>query len=304
VIDDGSYDGTTEYLQSIRDSRFRIIRQENRGISTTLNRMLEEVESPWLVRHDIDDMAFPQRLAWTVDAITRFPDAGMFYSHAAHYQNGRSLGRLKTTVGDPAGLRQLTQSGYLPSICHSTVVLSVAKTRALGGYRFDLNVEEYDLYWRMALNYDVRFIPEVLVGYRINNNSICARSMREQAVSVLYIQYLLLSTIWNVVPQPYGAVRDLLEPLADASSLNYRLHMREALIALGGRMYGSALACLVQALASSPGLFVNRILYQFWPPKRVCVGQAPALFRAHFHELWPSVPISQKDGVFLSVRCG
>jgi glycosyltransferase involved in cell wall biosynthesis len=300
VIDDGSSDGTAEYLRSIRDPRFRIVRQENRGITATLNRMLDEVESPWLVRHDTDDVAFPQRLARTVDAISRFPDAGMFYSHAAHYQNGHSLGQLKTTVGGPADLRGLTRSGYLPSICHSTAVLSVAKVRDIGGYRFDLNVEEYDLYWRMALAHDLRFIPETLVGYRINSNSISARSMREQVVNVLYIQYLLLSMIWNIASQPYGVVRPLLELLVEPSSLNYRLHMREALTALGGRKYGSTLTCLIRALASSPRLFVGRILYQLWAPQRVYVGRPPALFLEHFHELWSGVPESQQDGVCLS----
>jgi glycosyltransferase involved in cell wall biosynthesis len=202
VIDDGSSDGSAEYLRSIRDPRFRIVRQENRGITATLNRILAEVESPWMVRHDCDDVAFPQRLARTVDAITLFPDTGMLHSHAMHYQNGHRLGRLKTTVGDPVYLRRLAQRGYLPSICHSTVTLNVDKVRTLGGYRFDLNVEEYDMYWRMALTYDLRFIPETLVGYRMNGGSISARSMRAQAVNVLYIQYLLLSEIWDVAPRP------------------------------------------------------------------------------------------------------
>jgi hypothetical protein len=78
--------------------------------------MLEELESPWMVRQDCEDVAFPECLARTVDAITYFPNAGIFYSHAAHYQNGHNLGRLKTAVGDPAALRQLTRSGYLSSI--------------------------------------------------------------------------------------------------------------------------------------------------------------------------------------------
>src|SRR5262245_55769917 len=93
VVDDGSTDGSAEYLQSLRDPRFRILRQQNRGITTTLNRILAEVESPWMVRHDCDDVAFAQRLKHTVEAITLFPDAGMLYSHAVHYQNGRRLSR-------------------------------------------------------------------------------------------------------------------------------------------------------------------------------------------------------------------
>jgi hypothetical protein len=223
----------------------------------------------------------------------------MLHSHAVHYQNGHRLGRLKTTVGDPAYLRQLAQRGYLPSICHSTVTLNVDKVRALGGYRFDLNVEEYDMYWRMALNYDLRFIPETLVGYRINGGSISARSMRAQAVNVLYIQYLLLSQIWDVAPQPYDAVRPLLEPLVEVSSLNFRLHVRQALTALGEQQYGATLKCAIRALASSPQLFASRVLYQFCPSQHIYVGRPPALFGAHFRELWPDAGDSPRDSKHL-----
>src|SRR5262249_31330970 len=147
-------DGTAEYLRSVGDPRFRIVRQNNQGITAALNRILDEAESPWMVRHDSDDVAFPQRLARIANAISLFPDAGMFHSHAVHYQNGHRFNRLKTTTGEPALVRQLTQQGYLPSICHSAIAINVDKVRSLGGYRFDLNVEEYDLYWRMALTYD------------------------------------------------------------------------------------------------------------------------------------------------------
>jgi glycosyltransferase involved in cell wall biosynthesis len=287
VIDDGSSDGTAEYLRSIRDPRFRIVRQENRGITATLNRMLEEVEGPWLVRHDTDDVAFPQRLARTVDAITRFPDAGMFFSHAAHYQNGYTLGRLKTSEGEPADLRKLTQSGYIPSICHSTVVLNVAKVRALGGYRFDLNVEEYDLYWRMALAHDLRCIRETLVGYRINGGSVSAKDLREQAVNVLYIQYLLLSTIWGFASQRRESVKSCLETMVDMKMLAYRRHMREALTSLGNQRYGSAFANVIRAVVSTPGPFFGRMLYELGQPQIVCVGEDVKVFANRQCELWP-----------------
>ncbi len=40
VINDGSTDGSWEYLKSLRNQRLRLISQENRGLTTTLNRML------------------------------------------------------------------------------------------------------------------------------------------------------------------------------------------------------------------------------------------------------------------------
>lgn len=288
VVDDGSNDGSTEYLRSVRDPRFRIVRQENRGITATLNRILDEVESPWMVRHDSDDVAFPQRCARIANAISLFPDTGMFHSHAVHYQNGHRFGRLKATAGDPSFVRHLTEQGYLPSICHSAIAVNVDKVRSLGGYRFDLNVEEYDLYWRMALTYDIRLIPETLVGYRINGGSISARSMQAQAVNVLYIQYLLLSQIWGLPPQPYVTVRPFLETLVDFSLLDFRRHTRDALTALGKHQYGTSLWSFLQALKSSPQRFTGSIRYHLWPNRNVCVGRPPAQFSAHLRELWPS----------------
>src|SRR6185437_7848234 len=131
IIDDGSTDGSGEYLQSLSDPRFRLIRQENRGLTATLNRMLAEAETPWLMRQDADDIAFPERVVRTLECIQRYPNAGLLFSHACHYQNNRTFGRLLTTEGSPEVLHRLTISGYLPTICYSTVVLNVAKTREL-----------------------------------------------------------------------------------------------------------------------------------------------------------------------------
>ena len=41
AIDDGSNDRSAELLAGIRDERLRVVRQENRGLSRTLNRGLE-----------------------------------------------------------------------------------------------------------------------------------------------------------------------------------------------------------------------------------------------------------------------
>src|SRR5919106_3135935 len=62
VVDDGSTDGGPDYLRSVSDPRVRVIRQENQGMSNALNRMLREINTPWLVRQDADDLADEHRL--------------------------------------------------------------------------------------------------------------------------------------------------------------------------------------------------------------------------------------------------
>src|SRR5437868_10398358 len=116
----------------------------------------------------------------------------MFYSYARYYAGGRSLGTFRTTEGSPERLRELTQAGYLLAICHPTVTLNVEKTLRCGGYRFNLHVEDLDLWWRLALDSEIRLIPSATVAFRLNSGSLSSRNLESQAISALYIQYLLL----------------------------------------------------------------------------------------------------------------
>jgi glycosyltransferase involved in cell wall biosynthesis len=289
IIDDGSTDGTWEFLCSIHDPRIRVLRQENRGITQTLNRMLDEIRTPWLMRLDGDDVVMPNRVERVCGAIRQHPNAGLLYSGASHYQHGRFWGQLKTTVGDPEKLREITRSGYLLAINHSSVTLNVEKAKAAGGYRFDLNVEEYDLFWRMALQYRVIYIPETLVGYRINAGGVSFRDLRSQAINLLYVQYLLLSHLWNLSPRSYDEVNEPLEALLDKKTMKFTTTMRRCYAAIGGRRYSLALATLFQVFCNTPWLLTLRLLYQFGVRGQPRVGVDPGKFRALSAELWPGV---------------
>ena len=62
IIDDGSSDGSTEYLKSIDDPHVRLIARENRGLGATLNQLFSESETHYVVRMDSDDVCAPDRL--------------------------------------------------------------------------------------------------------------------------------------------------------------------------------------------------------------------------------------------------
>ena len=196
IVNDGSRDGSLEYLRSLQDSRVRIISQDNRGLTATLNRLLEEAHAPWLARLDADDVACPERLAVAAAAIERQPAAGMFYSRAAHCGHHPTIAAARSTEGSPAELRELTCAGYLLSIVHSSVVLNVARARALGGYRFDLHIEDLDLWWRMALRHGIVFIPRVTVHYRLSHGGVClsppAKSLRQHPVRAIPVALALV----------------------------------------------------------------------------------------------------------------
>lgn len=285
IINDGSRDGSAEYLDSLTDPRITVVHQQNRGLTATLNRMLAEVETPWLVRQDADDVAYPERIATLAEYTERYPDAGMFYSFADYYPKGASIGTFRTTAAEPAVLRGLTRAGYLLAFCHPTVCLNVEKTRRLGGYRFDLHVEDADLWWRMALAHDIQLIEKPLLGFRHNTGSVSQSNLELQTMNALYIQYLLLSHLWGRTPLPYEKAVAALEVLLDRRHLRFRELMRQTNIQIGRRNWCSAMGKGAAACFASPLSFLKRLCYEF-QDKAVVNGVDPFLFETHSERLW------------------
>jgi glycosyltransferase involved in cell wall biosynthesis len=287
IIDDGSTDDSLDYLKSLKDTRVRLLAQENQGLSATLNRMLREARTPWLVRHDADDLAFPERLALTARHIEQHPDAGMFYSYARYYQNGRVFGNFRTTTNTPEGLRELTRRGLLLAICHPTVTLNVEKTIRAGGYRFNLHVEDIDLWWRMVLMYDIRLIPEPTIAVRHNLSSISAENFEQQNTNTLFVQYLLLSHLWGLNPLPYERAAVRLSALVNRRKLRFRENARLTNIYLSRRDYPRALRHACSSMIASPLDFVTRVLYEVRKNAAVTNGISPEKFRKSKDLFWP-----------------
>jgi glycosyltransferase involved in cell wall biosynthesis len=286
VIDDGSTDGSADYLRSLRDPRLTVLTQPNAGLTATLNRMLREVGTGWLVRHDADDVAMPNRVEVIARAVSRNPEAGMFYTRARYHQDGMSFGSFRTTAGPPATLRLITRAGYLLSICHPTVVLNVQKVLSLGGYRFDYRIEDIDLWWRMALAHDIHFLPEVTLGVRLNPGSLSSTGLSAQMVNTLYVQYLLLSELWELEPSPYEEVAPALAAMVPQQRLRFRERIRGANIRLGQRQYLRAAGSMLAALASSPRDFTARALYELGRSGLTVYGEDPLRFVAADPPLW------------------
>src|SRR4051794_36039928 len=63
IIDDGSKDGTADFVRSYSDSRIRLISRPNKGLIDTLNEGLEIATTPLIARFDADDICMENRLA-------------------------------------------------------------------------------------------------------------------------------------------------------------------------------------------------------------------------------------------------
>jgi glycosyltransferase involved in cell wall biosynthesis len=300
VADDCS-DGSLEYLASIRDSRLRIIRRPRGGLTSALNRMLREVDTPWLVRQDTDDISYPNRVERVLDSINRFPDAGMFYSLADYYPKEQCLGQFRCSRGTPEALRNVVKSGYLLSFCHPSVVLNKEKTLAVGGYRENIAVEDVDMWWRMALAHDIRFIPEALVGYRQHNASLV--NLNPAHVACLYVQYCLLSRLWSLPARPFEEVRASLESFVSAGASAAKVHLRNMNIHLSKKRYFSAASAAWLSCMASPRFLIRRALDEFHLSGMICNGVNPKIYWQRKDEFWPSSAVGDAYAARTSQIC-
>ena len=289
AIVDGSSDGSLAYLRSVasKDARLRVVEQPHAGITETLNRMLRECETPWLVRQDADDVSAPDRLEQISRAIREHPEAGMFYSQAAYYPADKSVGLYRCTRGTPEQIRSITRSGYVPAICHPSAVLHVGKTLALGGYRAGLACEDADLWWRMALAHDIFFIPQVLLYFRQSAGSLTARNLKQQALDGLYVQYLLLSALEGREAAKLSVVKAELDSMLDASPLRAKEALRLFNIHMGRGERLRALGRLAASFRLSPGYFLGRLRDEWLPSRVIANGLPPELYRRRKDALWP-----------------
>lgn len=256
------------------------------GLSSTLNKMLHEIDTPWLVRQDADDIAYPNRIQLIADYIEKHPDAGMFYTHASYYHNGRHHAKFRTTTGSSGFLTSITKAGYLLAICHPSVTLNVDKTLSIGGYRFNHLIEDIDLWWRMALRYDIILIPEFTVSIRHNHNSSSHNNLSTQVINTLYVQYLLLSHLWNNDPLSYDAVKYTLASMVDRNNLRFRENIRLANAFAGNRAYFNAFFYAAKSILLSPGHFYKRLIHEIGNNKIVTNGADPRIFAELEANLW------------------
>lgn len=170
LIDDGSTDATHDLAQELcaADARIRYVRQDNRGITATLNRGLELCRGDFIARMDADDVAHPQRLEKQLALLRREPDVVI-------------CGTAVRLIGEASGLQRKPRSDracrawqlLLPCFVHPTVVFRRCVVDDGLRYRDEyLHAEDYDFWFRVGELGKMRNIGEPLLSYRIHSGQV------------------------------------------------------------------------------------------------------------------------------------
>lgn len=186
IVNDGSTDESADVIdeRASRDSRIRVIHQENRGFIASLNRMFAEARTPWIARMDGDDVSHPERIARQMAFVEANPDHGVVSCAA------RLIGPDGELLEKEGGQKPLTheavhanlESG--PLINHNAALIARDPVLAIGGYRAAYrHCEDYDLWMRLIERTRFANLPEALVDYRVYPGQVSNRHLVEQSAN-------------------------------------------------------------------------------------------------------------------------
>jgi len=184
IVDDGSRDSSAAIMDAfaVSDPRIRVIRQENRGLIVSLNRMLDEARAPLIARMDADDISLPNRFERQIAFLGEHPDYGVVGTNTHDMdENGVIYECFDLHPLDHPSI--VTAIERRSPICHPSVLMRRAAVLAVGGYRLPyIHCEDYDLWLRLLNRTRLANLPDRLLLYRRSRRQVSVQFDIDQKI--------------------------------------------------------------------------------------------------------------------------
>ncbi len=175
VVDDGSTDNTAAVCRKYGD-RIRYIWQENQGCPAAKNTGIRAAHGEFIAILDGDDRWRPGKLTKQVNLLRERPEVGLVFTDRLKFRDDRVTLPSNWLIHTPRRgwvLDDLLQDNFI------SVSSVVARRRCLfeaGLFNPDQRVaSDFDLWLRFARKFQVDYVDEVLMEYRLGIDSIGSR---------------------------------------------------------------------------------------------------------------------------------
>jgi len=246
IVNDGSTDDIEAWFsESITDPRFRLISQENQGLSGARNTGLEHAQGEFVAVLDADDLWHPTKLEKQLHALNNDPEAGLVYTWLQYVDEVASpTGKTVKSSFQGNVWKQLTACNFIG--CGSVAMIRRSCFDEVGNFdrNLDSYLEDWDMWLRIAKRYPFTVVNETLVYNRKYSGS--------------------LSTQWRKMEQSFPKV---IEKAFDAAP--------PKLAYLKKRSYARANLCLAwKVIQSKQKNF--KVALSFW--RKAFIGYPPIVF--------------------------
>jgi len=264
LVNDGSTDGSREYLDSLDDPRITVFHQENAGTAVASNVAIENCRTPFIARMDADDIALPNRIEVQLAYMKQHPEVGMVGTQAA-WLGPDSVGKsIKLPTTHNAIWKALVEGHH--AIVHATLMMRIEVIRGVGGYwKIPKLDDDTDMMLRMGEAAKLANIDQTLYHYRILQGSLSGAGMKRVRFSYDYsieLSRRRLAGLPSLTPEEFAATREkrplwqkLYEPIDIHARCQYRMATEEI---FGGKQVRGR-ARLAWAALCSPSLTIQRL---------------------------------------------
>ncbi len=193
LIDDGSIDNTEEVIAPFLRSlgpKITYIQKENQGLPAARNTAIDNSSAEFLALLDADDVWLPCRLLESLKSFEKHPQAGLSYGLISRID---PEGEIISTWG---GNHQWAEGNIAPYIYMLKVQLPCPTMTfrrkcidEVGLFDETMRAtEDRDLWLRIALHYEVAFVPEIIACYRSSPNSMSTDPERMLKAQLQFIR--------------------------------------------------------------------------------------------------------------------
>ena len=265
IVDDGSRDGSLDYLRTLDDPRIEIRCQPNMGLCQSLNLAIESAESRFIARLDQDDIAMPHRLEKQLSFLGSNPNyAGVLSNYSRISADGNEFGYYQT---DNVEKIYDYRSELHGCILNSTFMFDRLKFKELGGYRASLYpVDDYDLLMRFEEKHDLAVINEPLVKYRIHSGAWTFKTFYDMETKSRYAKAIADRRRLGkseISLRQFRSTVDRLSPWGELIRYAHstgKLLFRKSGLLIGEKKKISGLLNLSFALCLAPGFAIRRLM--------------------------------------------
>ena len=199
-------------MVELSDSRLRVVHlTRNIGVAAALNHGIQLAQGDYIARHDHDDISRPTRLEQQARFMQAHPECGLLGTRSEIWVADEPTERGHFhPLENPALQFALLFDNYF---VHSSVLIRKRALEKVGLYSTDplrQPPEDYELWSRIARQYEVRNLPEQLLIYREMPKSLSS-SGREGAFSFLdkLVMISAENLAWRLgLPSPSHDCRD------------------------------------------------------------------------------------------------